>query len=92
MTAHALSMYGAPGCCKKKRNCELAITVGSALPPRHLQIHDLAKLRTLSHPEPIQAVLPHEQLNTAATLGLDGSLLLWQLQPLLPLTRLQAPG
>lgn len=64
---------------------------GSALPPRHLPIHDLSRARLLGHPAPIQAVLPHERLNSAATLGKDGSLLLWQLRPLQPLIRLQHP-
>lgn len=68
------------------------VPVGNALPPRRLQIHDLSTQELLGHAAPIQAVLPHKGMGTAATLDTDGRLLLWQLQPLRPQTVLQAPG
>lgn len=64
---------------------------GSALPPRHLQIHDLKEAQLLGHASPVAAVLPNTRQNSAASLGTDGSLLIWRLTPLQPLHSLSPP-
>ncbi|BDA47164.1 probable DmX-like protein 2 at C-terminar half [Coccomyxa sp. Obi] len=69
----------------------LPTSPGSALPPRHLQVHDLTQMDLLGHPTAVQAVLPSEGLNSAATLGEDGRVLLWRLSPLKPLQSLTLP-
>ncbi len=69
----------------------LVCMAGSALPPRHLQVHALTQTELLGHASPVSAVLPNEGLNSVASLGSDGSLFIWRLSPLQPLLSLTLP-
>lgn len=80
----------------EKMDCDshllsLSLRAGSALPPRHLQVHDLMQADLLGHPTAVAAVLPSERVNSVATLSDDGRVLLWRLSPLKPLQSLTLP-
>lgn len=61
---------------------------GSALPPQHLQVHELEQRWLMGHACQIRQVLPQERLDTAATLDDGGRMLIWRLSSLQPLHNL----